>query len=305
MVAVVGKKTEARNTAQTGVLICLPAYNEEKYIGSLVLRSRAYGDEVLVVDDGSRDKTAEVARLAGATVVQHEHNKGYGESIKTILKEAKIRKSRVLVVLDADYQHTPDEIPRLVNSVGDGNDLVIGSRKVQKNKIPRYRRLGQKVLSIFARILSGTNVDSESGFRAFSARAVNALELKNSGFAIDTEMLAAAVDSNLRIVEVPISVTYTKDGSTLNPIVHGFGNLFSIVNMISVRKPLTFFLASGLLLLVFGFVIEALGISAMGNARGTIGAGTMVSFLLVAAGVASIFTGIALNLTTRHRQRRS
>src|SRR3990170_2468707 len=117
--------------ARTGIIVGMPAYNEAKYIGSIILQARRYADEVIVADDGSTYATANIARLAGATVVRHEQNRGYGSTIRTLLDEAKKRDADILVVLDADSQHNPDEIPRLVEGIKGGADIVIGSREMQ------------------------------------------------------------------------------------------------------------------------------------------------------------------------------
>jgi glycosyltransferase involved in cell wall biosynthesis len=101
------------------VIACMPAFNEEKYIGSLVLKTRQYVDEVIVIDDGSTDNTAEIARLAGARVIQHEGNKGYGVAIQSIFAEAKKIDPDILVILDADAQHRPQEIPALIKPIQD------------------------------------------------------------------------------------------------------------------------------------------------------------------------------------------
>jgi glycosyltransferase involved in cell wall biosynthesis len=164
------------------VAAAIPAFNEEKYIGTIVLKTRQYVDETIVVDDGSSDQTARVARLAGATVVQHQQNRGYGVSIQTLLTEAKKKDIGILVLLDGDFQHNPDEIPELIKPISEGFDLVIGSREQQKKNIPPYRRVGQKVIARFSRTLSGEELtDSESGFRAFSRKAIELLELKENG----------------------------------------------------------------------------------------------------------------------------
>ena len=167
------------------IVVAMPAYNEERYIGTMVLQARKYTDEVIVIDDGSTDGTAEVSSLAGASVIRHSKNKGKGAAIQSILNEVKEKIPDVLVLLDADSQHNPDEIPRLIKPILEGYDLVIGSRKDAKESIPFYRRIGQKILLQSTRILTRNKIsDSESGFRAFSRRAITELKLKQKGFAV-------------------------------------------------------------------------------------------------------------------------
>ena len=284
------------------IIAAIPAYNEEKYVGTIVLKTRQYASEVIVLDDGSTDRTAHVARLAGALVIRHQQNKGKGASIRMLLAEARKRNPDVLVLLDADSQHNPDEIPILIKPISEGFDLVIGSRERQRQNIPPYRRIGQRVLSYFSGILSGKRqLDSECGFRVLSRKAIAELKLEQNGFAIDTEMITAATDSGLRITQAPISAIYTKDGSTLNPVAHGVGNLTWIITMISERKPLLFFGVTGLVLLVFGATTAArvLHISSEG---GVIPVGTaLMSVLFLTIGIFTIFTGLILNILARRK----
>ncbi len=285
-----------------GVLAGIAAYNEARYVGSIVLQARQYVDEVIVVDDGSTDNTARVAELAGATVIRHAENRGKGTAIQSILAEAKKRNPDILVLLDADAQHDPNEIPILIKPISEGFDLVIGSREAQKDKTPRYRRIGQKVLLRSTRLASKTNIsDSESGFRALSPKAINELDLKARGFAIESEMITRAADKNLKITEVPISNIYTKDGSTLNPIRHGIDVLSRIIAMISQRRPLFFFGLAGAILLVIGLItgIRVINIAATTGAL-AIGS-TVLTTLFVTAGISSIFTGIILNALSRRK----
>jgi glycosyltransferase involved in cell wall biosynthesis len=285
-----------------GILAGIAAYNEARYVGSIVLQARQYVAEVIVVDDGSTDNTARVAELAGATVIRHAENRGKGAAIQSILAEAKKRNPDILVLLDADSQHDPNEIPALIKPVSEGFDLVIGSREAQKNKTPRYRRIGQKILLRSARLASKTNIsDSESGFRALSPKAINELDLKENGFAIESEMITRAADKNLKITEVPISNIYTTDGSTLNPIRHGLEVLSRIIVMILQRRPLFFFGLAGGILLVAGLItgIRVLNIAAT---KGNLAIGsTILTTLFIIAGILTIFTGIILNALSRRK----
>jgi len=294
--------TQKTQQTEVRVLAGIAAYNEARYIGSIVLQARQHVDEVIVIDDGSTDNTARVAELAGATVVRHAENSGKGAAIQSILAEAKKRNPDVLVLLDADAQHDPKEIPVLIKPISEGFDLVIGSREAQDAKTPRYRRVGRKVLLHSARLASKADIsDSESGFRALSPKAIHDLELEANGFAIESEMITVAADKNLKITEVPISNIYTKDGSTLHPIRHGIDVLSRVIVMISERRPLFVFgLAGGILLvigLVFGFrvinIAATTGDLAVGSA--------VLTALFIIAGILSIFTGIILNALSKRK----
>lgn len=284
------------------IIAVIPAFNEEKYVGTVVLRTRQYVDEVVVVDDGSTDQTADVARLAGAIVIRHEENKGYGAAVQRLLAEAKRRAADVVVLLDADSQHSPDEIPHLIKPVSEGFDLVIGSREKRRVDIPLYRRIGLRVISFFSYILSREKVaDSESGFRVFSKEAIARLELRENGMSVSAETIAKAAEEGLKITERPISIRYTRDGSTLNPVVHGFEVLGRIIAMISERRPLFFFGLGGVILTVLGFLagIKVINIAFGG---GGVATGTaLISILLLIIGIFSMFTGIILHVLTKRK----
>jgi glycosyltransferase involved in cell wall biosynthesis len=284
----------------------MPAYNEAKYIGSLVLQVRQYVDEVVVVDDGSADDTAKVAGLAGASVVSHPENRGYGSTIQSIFAEAKKRDADILVILDADSQHNPAEIPALTEAILQGADVVIGSREMQKNQIAPYRRLGQRVLTGLTSVASGGNLsDTESGFRAYSRQAIQALHLKETGMAISSEIVTESISRGLNVAEVPISVTYTEDSSTLNPVRHGVGVLNRIMVMISERRPLLFFGAGGIIFIVIGIIIGALvAMTLYGHQILQVGS-ALISMLLITIGILSISTGLILNVLVKRLKERT
>ena len=292
----------AQVTQQLKIIAAMPAYNEESYIGTMVLKTRKYVDEVIIVDDGSTDETSEIAKLAGATVVQHDRNKGYGAAIQSILAEARKRTPDVLVLIDADTQHNPSDIPDLIKPILDGFDLIIGSRELKKSNIPFYRRIGQKVLMYSTRILSGKRLsDTESGFRVFSKKAITSLKLRENGMAASAETIAEATKRNLKVTEVPISVIYTRDGSTLHPVAHGVEVLTRIIAMILERRPLTFFGLSGGILTALG-VVAGIRVLQLFSVSGIMPIGTtLISVLFLTIGIFSIFTGLILHVLVKNR----
>lgn len=217
------------------VVVALPAYNEEKYIADVVRRATPYADTVFVLDDGGTDETIREATRAGAEVIQHLKNKGYGATIRDILGSIRDSKFDVLVILDADDQHNPADIPKLVDAIRDGCDLVIGRR--DGKDVPFYRRIGGTILSVATWTLSGVWVkDSQCGFRAYSRGAVEAIIPRENGMAVSSEIVALASWARLKIKEVPIRVRYLEDSSTHNPWKQGVYTLWRILVMIVRRR---------------------------------------------------------------------
>lgn len=286
------------------IMVGMPAYNEERSVGSVVLQAKQYADMVVVVNDGSTDNTAKVAKLAGADVIEHPKNMGYGNAIQTILKTAGERKADVLVIIDADAQNDPNQIPLLVDAVKKGADVVIGSRQQQKGATPAYRWAGQKVLAKFTNIAAKQNLsDTESGFRAYSKNAVNILKLHETGMAISAEIISESSRLGLKLDEVPISVSYEDVEPSQNPVIHGVGNLTRIFLLISEQRPLLFFGITGgiMIALALGlgiFVVQSYYDSYV-LATGT----ALVSMLLTMIGIFSVFAGIILNVVNKRLNR--
>ena len=213
------------------IVAIIPAYNEEETLPDVIGKTSRYVDKVIIVNDGSADKTAEVALEAGAEVINHSTNLGKGEALKSGFKT--ITDDSIIITIDGDGQHNPDEIPVLIKPIiEDGADLVNGSRYLNghEENTPAYRRVGQKVLDIATNISAGIKVtDSQSGFRAFSPKARDCFRFKDTGFGIESEMLVDAAEAGLKIVEVPITVRYDLDGSTKDPVTHGVGVLLKII----------------------------------------------------------------------------
>ncbi|WP_295618644.1 glycosyltransferase family 2 protein [uncultured Methanobrevibacter sp.] len=219
------------------IVAIIPAYNEEESLADVIAKTSQYVDKVIIINDGSSDRTAEVAIESGAERINHETNLGKGEALKSGFKA--INDDSIIVTIDGDGQHNPDEIPDLIKPViEDGADLVNGSRYMNgpEENTPAYRRVGQRVLDIATNISAGINVtDSQSGFRAFSSRAKDCFRFKDTGFGIESEMLVDAAEAGLKIVEVPITVRYDVDGSTKDPVTHGVGVLLKITKDKIVR----------------------------------------------------------------------
>ncbi|NQE46276.1 UDP-N-acetylglucosamine--dolichyl-phosphate N-acetylglucosaminyltransferase [ANME-1 cluster archaeon GoMg2] len=279
----------------------IPCYNEEVAIGSVVLKAREQVEKVLVVDDGSTDATAQIARAAGANIISHEKNKGKGAAIKTALEYVAGNGFDTLVLLDGDAQHDPNQIPLLLKAFQrDNADIVIGYRSPEQ--MPFHRRVGRQVLD-YTTGINGAATDSQSGFRALNRRAVDALESKNlrgNGFSIESEMLLAAEELNLNIKEVPVTCSYGNGKtSTKNPISHGFGVLGSIIRLIAEERPLVFVGIPGLVMIFMGFFF-GLKLLQLYNDSGYFSIPfTMLAGFFVVIGTLGVFMGLVLNVVSR------
>ncbi|MCE5339064.1 MAG: glycosyltransferase family 2 protein [Methanomicrobiaceae archaeon] len=242
--------------------VVVPAYNEGLVIGSVALQARKYSDRVIVVDDGSADRTAETARLAGADVIEMPENGGKAKAMMAGFARARELGYEAVVMLDGDGQHDPDEIPIVAAPVLAGEaDLVIGSRFLDNGaEIPAYRRAGQMVLNGFTNLSTDggfATTDSQSGFRALSRQALENLTFSSDGYNIESDMIAHFAPLDLRITEVPISVTYdVPHKHKKNPISHGLGVLVKVVGLISYKRPLLVFGIPGVIVTTIGIGLE-------------------------------------------------
>lgn len=237
------------------VIAVIPAYNEERFIASVVLQTRPFVEKVIVVDDGSADQTAKLARAVGAKVIQQTTNQGKAAALNRGFEEALNLGADIIVCLDADAQHAPTDIPSVIQSIVNGEaDVVIGSRFLSvTSDIPKWRTMGQHALTSITNMLSGTKVtDSQSGFRAFSAEAVDKLDFRSTGLSVESEMQFLFEGSGVRVTEAPISVSY-KDGNKRNPVVHGLEVIDTMLRLVARRRPLAF-------ISLPGFVIGLLGV---------------------------------------------
>jgi glycosyltransferase involved in cell wall biosynthesis len=198
-------------------LVAIPAKNAEKSIGNVVSEARRVVPNVLVVDDGSSDRTGEVARTAGATVVRHEVNRKKGAALKTAFDHALKNGYTAVITLDADGQHLPSDIPNLIAVYEQEQaDLVIGSRAhLFEGMVPRRRRANRFSAWAVGFAAGAKSVDdAQSGFRVYSDDFIRQIHGKSDGFDYENEVIVRAGRAHLKIVMAPINLGFIDGVST-------------------------------------------------------------------------------------------
>ncbi len=236
--------------------IIIPAYNEEKVIGQVVNQIQAvinelgFKYEILVVDDGSGDRTANLAREAGARVIQHPENIGNGAAIKTGIRKAK---GNVIVMLDSDGQHPPEDIPRLLEKLGP-YDMVVGARTKTSDTDLR-RDFGNKIYNALASYVCGRKIeDLTSGFRAIKADvAKKFVYLLPNKFSYPTTITLAVLRSGLSLTYVPIEGKRRIGKSKIKLVRDGMRFLMIILRVSTYYSPLKIFIPVSILMFLTGF----------------------------------------------------
>ncbi len=269
----------------------------------MVLGTRQHVLRVIVVDDGSSDKTAEIAKLAGAEVLIHPNNRGKGAALKTGFQAAK--DANIIITLDSDGQHHPREIPRLLEPIINGEaDVVNGSRYLNGNgkETPSYRRVGQNVLDTATNI-SGKNLDvtdSQSGFRAFAGHTLPVFRFRSSDYTIESEMLIEAAKAGLRIKEVEISTTYGEENHhKKNPLSHGVSVLVRILQDMEFNRPLYYFTLPGVVMILIGIILSLKFFTDYLSGGSTTLLPTALAGLVTIFGSFITFTGLILHSVSR------
>ncbi len=187
------------------VTVLIPAYNEEKNINEVIRRTKNAGfTNIVVVDDGSKDKTLDIAQKNGVMVLRHKKNKGKGEALKTGF--AFLSDSDCVVVMDADMQFEPEEISKLAEPIKKGADFVMGCRNWKL--VPFRHKLGNFIWRTAFNVLFGTKFrDTNCGFIALSKKALKTVK-PHGGYIIENSMLASAVKNKLKVEQVPVTVNY-------------------------------------------------------------------------------------------------
>ena len=276
------------------ILVGIPAYDEEKNIGPLILNLKKQGYEVLVCDDASNDQTCELSEQLGAIVIKHEKNRGYGGAIQSLFNKAREIKPDVLVTFDGDGQHNFRDIENLIKPIIESDsDLVIGSRFLdKKSHIPKYREVGIKTITKLTQISHNVNVtDSQSGFRAYSLKTLETIFPSEESMGISTEILIKAVEQNLKISEISIVVSYEGKTSTHNPTSHGLTVIGTTLKFLSIKHPLIFYGIPGLVFLTIGLIFTVWTLTNFSETRAI-----QTNLALISLG--SIILGVLLLLTS-------
>jgi len=220
------------------VSVVIPVFNEELTIGDIIARTRSTLEkldlpyEVLVIDDGSADRSAEISQANEAHVLRGVHQ-GKGHALRLGFERAK---GNVIVTLDSDGSHQPEEIPMVLECMKENKvDFVIGSRffsnQINNAKIPKVNRIGNRMFNNLIRFLTGMKVsDSQSGFRVIRSSILRRMELNSKGYEVESEMLVKALKMGAKVMEIPVSFEQRTVGtSRLDPLKDGTRILYSII----------------------------------------------------------------------------
>ncbi|MCX6710097.1 MAG: glycosyltransferase family 2 protein [Candidatus Woesearchaeota archaeon] len=218
------KKISGKGRKGKRLFIVMPAYNEEKAIAGVIRSLKHSGyNNIIVVDDGSRDKTSAIAEKEGVILIRHFINRGLGGALGTGISAALKMGAEIIVTFDSDGQHDVSDIKKVAAPIRRGEaDVAIGSRLVNSKGMPFVRRVGNWGLNFFTYLLFGVFVtDSQSGLRAFSKNAAEKMDIRTNAMEVSSEIIREIGDKKLRLKEVPIKAIYSeyslrKGQSTIN-----------------------------------------------------------------------------------------
>jgi len=291
---------DVRMEGNRGIVVCIPAHNEEKTIAKVIIPAKQFADAVIVCDDGSSDMTGEIARNLGAQVVRHDANFGKGSALESLITAAKALHPTVVVTLDADDQHDPRDIPKVVEPVLKGEaDVVIGARPMESGQMPRERVFGNKVLDHLTSVKAGEELhDTQSGFRAYSIAALDKIDFSQEGMAIESQTLVEAVRLGLRVTEVPVSVKYEGIPQKRSRIAHLSEVLDYLITSTVVESPLLYLGVPGIIAVLLG-IVAGLRVVNIFLATHRIATGTaLIAAIFVIAGIVILATSLILKLIT-------
>jgi len=251
------KSNRTLDQSKKTVVICIPAFNEEKNIAKLIIDIKKYSDKIIVIDDGSSDYTPKIAKEMGVDLIQHKKNLGKGAALRSGFLHAMTYSPDVVVTIDADGQHDPSYIPKIIEPIlKQEADVVIGSRN-GKTQMPLLRKLGFNLVSYLNRKAIRTEIkDMQSGFRAYSYKSLNAIAPERyMDYSAEFEQLKTLTQKGFEVKEIPIEIKYNglEKTSKKNLITHGGELILASLFMIITRRPIMYLAFPGTLLLFAGF----------------------------------------------------
>jgi len=278
------------------LIVVIPALNEESTIAKVIVGAKGFASRVIVCDDGSTDATGAIARALGVQVIQHEKNEGKGESLRILMSEAMKFSPTAVLTMDGDDQHNPEDIPKVVLPVLDGEaDLVIGTRSMNFPEMPMDRIMGNKVLDALASVGAGGTIrDTQSGFRAYSSMALATIHFKAAGMTIESQTIIDAVEAGLKIREVPVSTRYLVSRRKRSRFSHFSEVVDYLLSRTIVGSPILYLGAPGIFATILGVVAGFLVVQAfVTNHQLALGT-ALLSVVLLLIGAIMVSTSLIL-----------
>lgn len=202
---------------KVGILI--PAYNESEHIGDLIRKLRSMDFRPIVIDDGSKDNTAEIAAKSGAKVIRHDKNMGKGAALRTGFSAILDSDYDAALIMDGDAQHSPADISKLIATAEkDSNALILGNRMYNAPNMPLARKLTNRFMSFLVSLICGQTIpDSQCGFRLIRKDILKKITIESYRFEVESEILVKASAAGVKIISVPIETLYGTEFSQINP----------------------------------------------------------------------------------------
>lgn len=216
------------------IFIVIPAFNEASIIQDVIDETKKSGYEnIILVDDGSSDNTFQKAKEKNVIALRHKINRGKGAAVKTGIEAAKKMDARIAVTMDGDGQHDPTDIQKMIGMLENGYDVALGTRLKKPTGMPFYKIIANKIGNFFTWLIYGLWVtDSQSGFRAFSNKALNLIDTKTDRYEYDSEVIREIRRNRLKYVEIPVEVRYTEYSmgkQNKQGFVNGLKTVYNIV----------------------------------------------------------------------------
>ena len=221
------------------VVCIIPAYNEAKNIRKVIQKCQEYVSRIIVIDDGSSDNTLQIAQRLNVITVHNEQNLGKTEALKRGFSRAFQEKAEILIMIDGDGQHNPEEIPCFLEKIQEGFDLVIGARNFDQQFMPPIRILANSISSFLVSLICGIRIeDSQSGYRAIKRKVIEKIPLTSNRFQVDTEMIIKAAKCGFKIGFVPIRTIYHPEAkSKIHQIIDPLKFMALIIKLAFWQAP--------------------------------------------------------------------